>query len=198
MGSATGTARTFDSRAAAVGGDRARLSTPHLASDATFGVAASRGPAYSKVSMLGLVLASKKLKPVRRVSARRGPAVAQGHCAAREMSGGRSDRDDDARGLEREMTTRITQIEEQGERDATLKVEGSLTLEDARILEEVCEHLRGGNGRVVRIDLAGLSFLDDESATLLRRLKRQPGILLEGAHLFVREVIEQDEPGGGD
>lgn len=96
------------------------------------------------------------------------------------------------------MTTRITEIEEQGEGDAILKVEGSLTLEDAKLLEEVCRDLRRRNGRVVRVDLAGLSFLDEESASLLRDLKKLPGIVFEGAHLFVRQVIEQAERNGDE
>jgi anti-anti-sigma regulatory factor len=96
------------------------------------------------------------------------------------------------------MTTRITEIEGQGDGDAVLKVEGSLTLEDARLLEKVCHDLRERQGGGVRIDLAGLSFLDDESASLLRRLKRLPGVELEGAHLFVWQVIEEAERNGDD
>ena len=41
------------------------------------------------------------------------------------------------------------------------------------------------------------SFLDDESASLLCRLKRLPGVELEGAHLFIMEVIAQAERHGG-
>lgn len=91
------------------------------------------------------------------------------------------------------MTTRITRIEGHDGGESVLKVEGSLTLEDARLLEKVCHDLRARNGRGVRIDVAGLSFLDDESASLLCRLKELPGVGLEGAHLFVRQVIEQAE-----
>ena len=96
------------------------------------------------------------------------------------------------------MTTRITEIEEQGDREAILKVEGTLTLEDARLLEEVCKNVRVRDGRVVRIDLAGLSFVDEESASLLRRLNGLPGVVLEGAHLFVKQAIEQAERNGDD
>ena len=94
------------------------------------------------------------------------------------------------------MTTRITQIEEQGGGDAVLKVEGSLTLEDALLLEIVCRDLRGQDGVGIRVDLSGLSYLDDESAAVLLGLKRLPGVLLEGAHLFVGQVLEQAERNG--
>ena len=96
------------------------------------------------------------------------------------------------------MTTRITQIEGQGSGEAVLKVEGSLTPEDAGLLEKVCHDLRGRNGVVVRIDLTGLSYLDDESASVLLALKRLPGVELEGAHLFVGQVMEQAERNGDD
>jgi anti-anti-sigma regulatory factor len=95
------------------------------------------------------------------------------------------------------MTTRITRIEGQAGGDAVLRVEGSLTLEEARLLEEACHDLRERGGRGVRVNLAGLSFLDHESATLLCRLKVRPGVELEGAHLFVQELIERAERDAG-
>jgi anti-anti-sigma regulatory factor len=96
------------------------------------------------------------------------------------------------------MTTRITQMEEQGGREAVIKVEGSLTPEDAELLEKVCHDLRGQNGGGVRIDLNGLSYLDDESASVLLGLKRLPGVVLDGAHLFVSQVMERAERHGDD
>lgn len=61
----------------------------------------------------------------------------------------------------------------------------------ARLLEKVCHDLREQQGGGVRINVAGLSFLDDESASLLCRLRGLPGLELEGAHLFIMEVIER-------
>ena len=95
------------------------------------------------------------------------------------------------------MTTRITQINEEDDRNAILRVEGALTIEEARVLEKVCQDLRDRDRCGVRINLAGLSFLDDESASLLCRLKRLPGVEVEGAHLFIMEVIAQAERNGG-
>lgn len=95
------------------------------------------------------------------------------------------------------MTTRITHIEGQGGEVATLRVEGSLTFEEARVLENVCQDLRERHGCGVRIDLAGLSFLDQQSASLLCRLKVLAWVELAGAHLFVQQMIEQTEMNGG-
>lgn len=95
------------------------------------------------------------------------------------------------------MTTRITQLDGQGVEEAVLRVEGSLTPEDARLLEDVCTDLRARHGGV-RIDLAGVSFLDNESASLLCRLKGLPGVELEGVHLLVQQLIERAERNGSD
>ena len=94
------------------------------------------------------------------------------------------------------MTTRITRIGEQDGEVTILKVEGTLNLEETKLLEKVCHELREQHGCDIRVDLAGLSFLDGESAALLCRLKGLPGVELEGAHLFVLEVIERAERNG--
>ena len=94
------------------------------------------------------------------------------------------------------MTMRITHIKGRRGTAPILKVEGSLTLKEAGVLEKACNDLREQHGRGVRIDLAGLNFLDDESASLLCRLKGLPGVELEGMHLFVLQVIERAERNG--
>jgi hypothetical protein len=43
------------------------------------------------------------------------------------------------------------------------------------------------------LDLADISFLDSESATVLCRLKREQNVTLEGLHLFIAKVIELTE-----
>ncbi len=78
MRSVTGTVQKLAS-GAADGGDSGANPKRHLASDAVFGFGTPRAASPSNVSMLGLVLASKRLKPVSRPNTRRGPAVAQGH-----------------------------------------------------------------------------------------------------------------------
>src|ERR1051325_8932379 len=78
------------------------------------------------------------------------------------------------------MPTRITQVETP-ERDSTvLRVEGSLYLADAELLERLCRDIGRDSGRAVTLDLADLSFIDSESAGVLSRLKREWGVKLEG------------------
>ena len=91
------------------------------------------------------------------------------------------------------MATRITQIED---RERTiLRVEGSLTLADAQLIERLCRDLRRQSGVTVSIDLADLSFLDSESASVLCRLKTE-GVSLEGLHQFIQKEIELAEKAG--
>ncbi len=88
------------------------------------------------------------------------------------------------------MPTRITQLDAR-ERDSTvLRVEGSLYLADAELLERLCRDIAQDSGHVVTLDLADLSFIDSESAEVLSRLRREGGVRLEGLHLFVQKIIE--------
>ena len=93
------------------------------------------------------------------------------------------------------MPTRITQIGCLTGAPRRLKVEGTLTLADAELLESICNELREQSESCVSVDLADITFLDSESASVLCRLKGQ-GILLEGLDLFVRKVVELAEQNG--
>jgi ABC-type transporter Mla MlaB component len=112
------------------------------------------------------------------------------------------------------MPTRITQIENvrDGARKLTvagkgdqldssdienqatvLKVEGTLHLRDAELLEKICRDVTGQTGRSVTLDLASISFIDSDSASVLCRLRREQGVTLEGLHLFIGKVVELAE-----
>ena len=90
------------------------------------------------------------------------------------------------------MTTRITRIGKPGREKTTLRVEGSLRLEDAELLESTYANLPTEGLENVAIDLSGLSFLDSESALVLRRL-RDLGVELVGLHFFTQRLIEMAE-----
>jgi anti-anti-sigma regulatory factor len=172
-------------------------STPYLASDAVFGFETPDGTIRLKVSPLPLLLSTQTLSSTHRPTVQCGPMLALMHDVIAKGRNG-SFQGDPSSKRKREMTTRITQIEEQTTGSAVLKVEGSLTLEDAKLLEKVCSELRRQHGCDVRIDLAGLNFLDEKSASLLCKLKSLPGVELEGAHLFVWQLIERAEGNGNE
>ena len=74
-----------------------------------------------------------------------------------------------------------------------LKVEGSLHLQDAELLERICKDIGDQTGRRLVLDLADLAFLDSDSASVLCRLKREQNVTLEGLQLFIAKVIELTE-----
>jgi anti-anti-sigma regulatory factor len=77
--------------------------------------------------------------------------------------------------------------------ETVLKVEGCLYIQDAELLEKICRDIRNETGHGLRLDLADLSFLDSESASVLCRLKREQDVTLDGLHLFIAKVIELTE-----
>jgi anti-anti-sigma factor len=93
------------------------------------------------------------------------------------------------------MPTRITQFDAPERRSTVLRVEGSLYLADAEVLERLCRDIGRDSGHAVTLDLADLSFIDSESAGVLCRLRREMGVRLEGLHLFIQKVIELTDTG---
>jgi anti-anti-sigma regulatory factor len=93
------------------------------------------------------------------------------------------------------MPLRITQIDCANSQHGKtlLKVEGSLYFRDAELLEKICRDVGEETGHHLTLDLADLSFLDSESASVLCRLKREQNVTLEGLHLFIAKVIELTE-----
>jgi anti-anti-sigma regulatory factor len=83
--------------------------------------------------------------------------------------------------------------EQVGDLQTVLKVQGSLYLEDAELLEKICRDIGSETGRQLTLDLADLVFLDSESASVLCRLKQEQGVTLDGLHLFIEKVIELSE-----
>ena len=74
-----------------------------------------------------------------------------------------------------------------------LKVEGTLYLRDAELLERICRNIQSETGLPITLDLANISFLDSDSASVLCRLKRDADVRLEGLHLFIQNVVELTE-----
>src|SRR6185503_10439080 len=73
------------------------------------------------------------------------------------------------------------------------KVEGTLYLRDAELLEKICRDVATQTQRPVTLELTGLSYLDSDSAAVLCRMKREQNVSLEGLHLFIEKVVELTE-----
>jgi anti-anti-sigma regulatory factor len=93
------------------------------------------------------------------------------------------------------MTTRITQIDDKYGAIALLRVEGSLKLADAEVLEATFNELRKKHNGIIAIDLANTNFMDSDSASVLCRLKEQGASLL-GLHFFTQRILEAVEETG--
>ena len=73
------------------------------------------------------------------------------------------------------------------------KVEGTLYVRDAELLEKICRDVGNQTKGPVTLELAGLSYLDSDSAAVLCRMKREQDVRLEGLHLFIEKVVELTE-----
>jgi anti-anti-sigma regulatory factor len=93
------------------------------------------------------------------------------------------------------MTTRITRIEKERSSEMVLKLEGVLTVADAKLLEEICDDLRRELDYSITIDLSGVNYLGSQSAEIIQRLRTMPRLTIEGAHLFVQQILESTRNG---
>ena len=91
------------------------------------------------------------------------------------------------------MPTNLTQIEDEERGKTILRVEGSLMLADALLLEKIALSMRSELGRNITIDLADLHFLDSESAPVIKRLEREQNFEIEGLHVFLQKVVSETE-----
>lgn len=91
------------------------------------------------------------------------------------------------------MPTTITEIEDPERGKHILRIEGSMTGEDAILLEKIALDLREQNGRNFTLDLADLDFLDSESAPILKRMEREHGFEIEGMGIFLQTAIDEVE-----
>ena len=73
------------------------------------------------------------------------------------------------------------------------KVEGTLHLRDAELLEKICRDVANQTKRPVTLELSELCYLDSDSAAVLCRMKHEQGVRLEGLHLFIEKVVELAE-----
>ena len=91
------------------------------------------------------------------------------------------------------MSTFITQIEDTQRGKTILRVEGSMELEDAILLEKIALDMRSTLNLPVILDFADLDFLDSESAPVIKRLERFHKFEIEGMEIFLQKVVNDTE-----
>lgn len=91
------------------------------------------------------------------------------------------------------MPTQINQIDDNDRGITTLRIEGELLRDDARLLERIGTEIRSETGNVIIVDVADLDFLDSEAAPILRRLDMLDGFSIQGMEIFLQTVINEVE-----
>lgn len=91
------------------------------------------------------------------------------------------------------MPTHLTQVEDIELGKTILRVEGSLNLEDAVLLEKIALEMRDEAGKNLILDLADVHFLDSESAPILRRLEDEHGFEIVGIEIFLQTIVNEAE-----
>lgn len=91
------------------------------------------------------------------------------------------------------MPTQINQIDDNDRGITTLRIEGELLCDDARLLERIGTEIRSETGNVIIVDVADLDFLDSEAAPILRRLDMLDGFSIQGMEIFLQTVINEVE-----
>lgn len=91
------------------------------------------------------------------------------------------------------MPTLITQVEDAERGKTVLRVEGSMTLEDAILLEKIAIDIRRETAKNITLDFADLTFLDSESAPILKRLEREHNFEIEGLMIFLQKIVDETE-----
>jgi anti-anti-sigma regulatory factor len=91
------------------------------------------------------------------------------------------------------MATIITQIDDLERNRMILRVGGTMTVDDAVVLERIANDLHESSTKNITIDLADLDFLDSESAPILKRLENTEGFEIEGTELFLQTAINEVE-----
>ncbi|CAN5698680.1 hypothetical protein BH24ACI3_BH24ACI3_11380 [soil metagenome] len=91
------------------------------------------------------------------------------------------------------MPTQIRQLESEDGRDVMFVIEGDLLLEDAVLLEKLAADLQEESDKKITIDLADLSFIDSESAPVIRRLGEREGVRIQGIEIFLQSAVNSAE-----
>jgi len=71
-----------------------------------------------------------------------------------------------------------------------LSVRGEMSADDALILRRLVRNLiAGGRNRII-VDLAGISFIDSDSAPILREIANLPEASIEGTDSLIQAAID--------
>jgi anti-anti-sigma factor len=91
------------------------------------------------------------------------------------------------------MATQITQIDHPEKNLTVLRVEGDMLSDDARLIEKIANCASDDTGHDIMIDLADLSFMDSDAASVLRKLTERTGFAIAGIEIFLQAAVDMAE-----
>ena len=91
------------------------------------------------------------------------------------------------------MATQITQIDQPERNRTVLRVEGDMLSDDARLIEKIADCTALETGHSISIDLADLSFMDSDAASVLRKMTERNGVEIEGIEMFLQSAVDMAE-----
>lgn len=89
------------------------------------------------------------------------------------------------------MPTEITKKDSGGA--SILLVRGEMNVDDAEILRRLVREMLPTDGGGIIVDLAELTFIDSESAPILREIGEIPGVSIEGIDSLLQTAINLAE-----
>ena len=83
---------------------------------------------------------------------------------------------------------RITETSE-NEKTVTLKLDGKMVGELVSDLEELCLHHRDEKGKTVILDFSGVTFIDNQGLSVLKKIKDNRVIIVNYS-LFIETLLD--------
>ena len=84
---------------------------------------------------------------------------------------------------------RITKTFEDDTR-MTLRLDGKIVSTTTAELEKACRQYRNGGGKVLSLDVSGVTFIDDDGLGMLKKIKRR-GIAMVNGSPFVETLLSR-------
>jgi anti-anti-sigma regulatory factor len=91
------------------------------------------------------------------------------------------------------MATQITQIDHPEKNLTVLRVEGDMLSDDAQLIGKIASCATDETGHDITIDLADLSFMDSEAASVLRKLSENGIVAIDGVEIFLQAAVDMAE-----
>jgi anti-anti-sigma regulatory factor len=91
------------------------------------------------------------------------------------------------------MPTEIRQIDDIESARTTFRLAGEMLCEDAELLERIVKCVVDDSGNSVEIDLADVTLIDSNAASILRRLTDEEGYTIVGTEILLQNAVDVAE-----